>query len=425
MMTAPMDVHAHQPGVLRNVLIVDGSYANIGARNLPIGRIDYMELRSDIEKLIDTPLKECWYFDHEQKASVYPDVKKLKLAPPLGPQFQVKTYSTKGYKCHCPRCDFQFHQKVQKGVDNGIATKMLSLVYENLVDRLILLAGDGDFYDTLDLIKNVRRKDLWVFGFRSSVSPDLQQLASRVIWLEDLYGVHDEVAASFQEVPMEPKDVDAVIMHDNEVSGPNTVDDDNDVTDESSSATAALTLFVTNYPLDTMEAELAAHFQINCGGRIVSVRMPTDKANGALRGYAFLDFETHDAMQKAQQLHRTDFKGRKLAVKSASARHHADDGEQPRKRSASTPRGSKKRRKFLPDLPKIDLPVAPTPRTQAQQGSSSLSSSEYSRGDALDAMDVGKLLAMTESESVVLPHKYTMIKPSNSPPEVIDLCLSD
>ncbi|CAK4666603.1 unnamed protein product [Aphanomyces euteiches] len=384
-----MDVHAHQPGVQRNVLIVDGSYANIGARNLPVGRIDYMELRSDIEKLVGTPLAECWYFDHEQKASVYPDVKKLKLAPPLGPQFQVKTYSTKGYKCHCPRCDFQFHQKVQKGVDNGIATKMLSLVYENLVDRLILLAGDGDFYDTLDLIKNVRRKDLWVFGFRTSVSPDLQQLASRVIWLEDLYGVHDEVAASFQEVPMEPKDVDSVVMHDNEESGPNTVDDDNDVNDESSSATAALTLFVTNYPFDTMEAELAAHFQTNCGGRIVSVRMPTDKATGALRGYAFLDFETHDAMQKAQQLHMTNFKGRKLAVRSASARHHADEREQPRKRSASTPRLSKKKKRKLQNLLKINVPVVPTPRTQAQQD------------------------------------KYTTIKPSNSPPEVIDLCLSD
>ncbi|CAK4268445.1 unnamed protein product [Aphanomyces euteiches] len=384
-----MDVHAHQPGVQRNVLIVDGSYANIGARNIPVGRIDYMELRSDIEKLVGTPLTECWYFDHEQKASVYPDVKKLKLAPPLGPQFQVKTYSTKGYKCHCPRCDFQFHQKVQKGVDNGIATKMLSLVYENLVDRLILLAGDGDFYDTLDLIKNVRRKDLWVFGFRTSVSPDLQQLASRVIWLEDLYGVHDEVAASFQEVPMEPKDVDSVVMHDNEESGPNTVDDDNDVNDESSSATAALTLFVTNYPFDTMEAELAAHFQTNCGGRIVSVRMPADKATGALRGYAFLDFETHDAMQKAQQLHMTNFKGRKLAVRSASARHHADEREQPRKRSASTPRLSKKKKRKLQNLLKINVPVVPTPRTQAQQD------------------------------------KYTTIKPSNSPPEVIDLCLSD
>ncbi|CAK4476807.1 unnamed protein product [Aphanomyces euteiches] len=401
-----MDVHAHQPGVQRNVLIVDGSYANIGARNIPVGRIDYMELRSDIEKLVGTPLTECWYFDHEQKASVYPDVKKLKLAPPLGPQFQVKTYSTKGYKCHCPRCDFQFHQKVQKGVDNGIATKMLSLVYENLVDRLILLAGDGDFYDTLDLIKNVRRKDLWVFGFRTSVSPDLQQLASRVIWLEDLYGVHDEVAASFQEVPMEPKDVDSVVMHDNEESGPNTVDDDNDVNDESSSATAALTLFVTNYPFDTMEAELAAHFQTNCGGRIVSVRMPADKATGALRGYAFLDFETHDAMQKAQQLHMTNFKGRKLAVRSASARHHADEREQPRKRSASTPRLSKKKKRKLQNLLKINVPVVPTPRTQAQQGSSSLSSSECSRRDALDAMDVGKLLAMTESEPVVLPRNY-------------------
>lgn len=77
-------------------------------------------------------------------------------------------------------------------------------------------AGDGDFYDSLNQIKNVLRKDLWVvgtasstaacvrlvspghgyrslirlfgsLGYRDTVSADLQQLASHVIWANDLW----------------------------------------------------------------------------------------------------------------------------------------------------------------------------------------------------------------------------------------------
>lgn len=72
------------------------------------------------------------------------------------------------------------------------------------------MSGDGDFYDSLNQIKNVLRKDLWVIGaflsligavacrsmivnhvalpgYRNTVSADLQQLASHVIWMNDLW----------------------------------------------------------------------------------------------------------------------------------------------------------------------------------------------------------------------------------------------
>lgn len=83
-------------------------------------------------------------------------------------QFQLKLYAMKKYQCHCRRCGHQFHQLVQKGVDNGcavcdegrvavaegeadsrsslllvgsIATKILSLAYENVG---LACGGAGD-----------------------------------------------------------------------------------------------------------------------------------------------------------------------------------------------------------------------------------------------------------------------------------------
>ncbi|KDO29479.1 hypothetical protein SPRG_06018 [Saprolegnia parasitica CBS 223.65] len=46
--------------------------------------------------------------------------------------------------------------------------------------------GDGDFYDTLDHVRNIRRKELWIVGYRASVVADIQQFASKVVWMEDL-----------------------------------------------------------------------------------------------------------------------------------------------------------------------------------------------------------------------------------------------
>ncbi|UIZ27046.1 hypothetical protein KXD40_001863 [Peronospora effusa] len=90
-------------GSNRTALIIDGSYAMIGARSLG-GKIDYVKLRAALEEQAST----------------------------------------------------QF-------------------------------GGDGDFYSSLSHVRNVLRKDIWVMGYRGTVSGDLQQLASRVIWMDDLW----------------------------------------------------------------------------------------------------------------------------------------------------------------------------------------------------------------------------------------------
>ncbi|CCI47815.1 unnamed protein product [Albugo candida] len=182
-------------------LIIDGAYAEINGQKK--GGLNYLKLRGFLEEKSKAQIKERWYFTHERRQYTTSFFTMIKSAPPHGPQFQLKVYGTKTYACRCKRCHFRFNQFVQKGVDNGIATKLLSLAYENICDRFILLAGlldlltrqklfddtwvqgDGDFYDSLCHVKNVLRKEIWVVGFRDSVSADLQQLASMIIWLDD------------------------------------------------------------------------------------------------------------------------------------------------------------------------------------------------------------------------------------------------
>ncbi|KAF4150510.1 NYN domain-containing protein [Phytophthora infestans] len=163
----------------------------IGARALG-GKIDYIKLRSALEDQASTQFGDCWFFDQNPSAqrvnpALTAEYHMLKFAPPDGPQFQVSLFPMKKYNCHCRRCGNHFTQNVQKGVDNGIATKILSLAYENICDRFILFAGDGDFYSSLSHVRNVLRKDIWVIGYRGTVSGDLQQLASRVLWMNDLW----------------------------------------------------------------------------------------------------------------------------------------------------------------------------------------------------------------------------------------------
>ncbi|ETL42265.1 hypothetical protein, variant 2 [Phytophthora nicotianae CJ01A1] len=187
-------------GSTRTALVIDGSYAMIGARDLG-GKIDYIKLRAALEEQASTQFGDCWFFDQNPSVqrlnpALIAEYHMLKFAPPDGPQFQVSLFPMKKYNCHCRKCGNHFTQNVQKGVDNGIATKILSLAYENICDRFILFAGDGDFYSSLSHVRNVLRKDIWVIGYRGTVSGDLQQLASRVLWMNDLWSqvknIHQE-----------------------------------------------------------------------------------------------------------------------------------------------------------------------------------------------------------------------------------------
>jgi uncharacterized LabA/DUF88 family protein len=86
----------------------------------------------------------------------------------------------------CPNCGHQFERQVQKGVDVGIATLIIKLASQNVYDRLVLSAGDGDFEDAISYVKSDLHKEFWLNGAQASLSTDLQSYADHVLWLDDI-----------------------------------------------------------------------------------------------------------------------------------------------------------------------------------------------------------------------------------------------
>ncbi len=81
----------------------------------------------------------------------------------------------------------------------------------------------------------------------------------------------------------------------------------------------AVRLFVGNLTYDTTEAELRAHFA--AVGPLSSLSLPTDRATGKPRGFAFVEFRARaDAEAAIRRLNNQPFQGRPLAVNEVRAR---------------------------------------------------------------------------------------------------------
>lgn len=171
---------------MKTIWIVDG--AHLFAEAGKAGRkLDYLRLKAFLEGLSGASFFESYYLNStsdppsDQQNSFHAW---LKRAPPHGPKMRVQLYNLKEMHIRCPNGEYMVHQ-VQKGVDVGIATLALKLAVQDRYERLLLAAGDGDFEDAIDYIKSERHKEIWLCGFASSMSADLQSYADRVIWLDD------------------------------------------------------------------------------------------------------------------------------------------------------------------------------------------------------------------------------------------------
>eukprot|EP00743_Colponemidia_sp_Colp-15_P008278 GILK01008985.1.p1 GENE.GILK01008985.1~~GILK01008985.1.p1 ORF type:complete len:461 (-),score=64.85 GILK01008985.1:205-1548(-) len=180
----------------RVVLIIDGAYLFKCMQNKDPGLFDgdvehWQHFISLLEKRASCSFKDVYYFGATRDAPTHRQKRfftSLQCA-----QIKVVTGSLKTLDVKCPNTSCKHHRSpihrlVQAGTDVAIATKMLTLVCDDEVDSVMLLAGDGDFLDALKYITEVKRKQVWVCGCRGSVSKFLQSYATRgcLFWLEDL-----------------------------------------------------------------------------------------------------------------------------------------------------------------------------------------------------------------------------------------------
>lgn len=87
---------------------------------------------------------------------------------------------------------------------------------------------------------------------------------------------------------------------------------------------AAQTLFVSNFPFATAEAELRSLFEAHTP--VVGIRIITDRDTGRSRGFAFIEVPTDsDANAAIDALNETMLNGRRLVVNPARGRGAADE----------------------------------------------------------------------------------------------------
>jgi len=179
---------------MKTVWIVDGAYLFNYGKTRPNG-IDYLKLKNELVKVNGGQIYEGYYLNSTQDPAT--DAQNafhtwMKSAPPKGPKMRVQLYKLKDMHCTCPSCSHQFDRQVQKGVDVGIATLIIKLAAQNVYERLILSAGDGDFEDAVSYIKSELHKEFWLHGSQASLSSDLQSYADNVLWLDDMIPAIDK-----------------------------------------------------------------------------------------------------------------------------------------------------------------------------------------------------------------------------------------
>jgi len=95
--------------------------------------------------------------------------------------FELGRKTTKCYKCGNVR-----QVPVEKGVDVGVATKMLTLANNRAFDTAILVAGDKDYLETVKAVKaNGLRVE--IIAWRGALSYALQaESSSPVVFFDDI-----------------------------------------------------------------------------------------------------------------------------------------------------------------------------------------------------------------------------------------------
>lgn len=176
---------------MKTVWIIDAAYLFKYGKARPF---DYLKLKSEIVRLNGGPIYESYYLNSTPDPAT--DAQNafhtwVKSAAPKGPKFRVQLYKLKDTHNTCPACNHQFDRQVQKGVDVGIATLIIKLAAQNVYERLILSAGDGDFEDAISYVKSELHKEVWVSGSQANLSADLQSYADNVLWLEDMSAAID------------------------------------------------------------------------------------------------------------------------------------------------------------------------------------------------------------------------------------------
>jgi uncharacterized LabA/DUF88 family protein len=101
-------------------------------------------------------------------------------------RWEVVLYPLGKKTMRCNECGHEHTTYAEKGVDVGLATKMLMLAVNQAYETAILVSGDRDYVETVQHIKG-RGLRVEVISWRAGLSSDLEAESSApVVYLDDL-----------------------------------------------------------------------------------------------------------------------------------------------------------------------------------------------------------------------------------------------
>jgi uncharacterized LabA/DUF88 family protein len=101
-------------------------------------------------------------------------------------RYEVMIYELARRTAQCKKCGNSWPTRVEKGVDVGLATKMLTLANARAFDSAILVAADKDYLETVKAIKNIGLR-VEIVAWKGSISSEMQSESSRpVIYFDDI-----------------------------------------------------------------------------------------------------------------------------------------------------------------------------------------------------------------------------------------------
>lgn len=98
-------------------------------------------------------------------------------------KMQLHFTPLKSASIHCPACNETIQLQEQKGVDVRIALSMYKL--SDHYDQAILIAGDDDLSEVINVIRTECGKRVIVVGCRDSIGQRLRDIANDIIVIDD------------------------------------------------------------------------------------------------------------------------------------------------------------------------------------------------------------------------------------------------
>lgn len=107
----------------------------------------------------------------------------LTTSLPEGPGFNLREFKRRRKQMH------SLDKEAQQEIDILITTLILTHAYEDRCDQIVLFARKGAYLDALSVARNRLGKELIIIGFRASLSSEFQEIANRVIWVDDIWDI--------------------------------------------------------------------------------------------------------------------------------------------------------------------------------------------------------------------------------------------